>query len=215
MIRHHPAPEILTAYAAGSLHSGAMLAIACHVDICETCRGDVALWESAAGALLEVSEPAALSEGAFERLLPMLDEALPARRALEIPKYLQRFDVPAPLLSHRIGMRRWVTPNIWFAPVAIGGKSSVRTYLVYSRRNTIFPEHTHVGREFTFVMHGSFSDATGTYGKGDLAETDESVMHSPAVTSETDCLCLSSADAPMRLMGLPARIIQVLAGRHY
>jgi putative transcriptional regulator len=215
MIHHHPAPEVLTAYAAGGLHGDAMLAIACHVDSCAICRGEVALWESAGGALLESSEPAALSEGAFERLLPALGEAAPERRALDIPKYLQGFDIPVPLRSHRIGMRRWVTPNIWFAPIAMGGKSSARTYLVYSRRNTTFPEHTHVGREFTCVLHGSFSDATGTYGKGDLAETDESVMHSPAVTSDSDCLCLSSADAPMRLLGLPARLIQVLTGRLY
>jgi len=215
MIRHHPASEVLTAYAAGTLHSGAMLVIACHVDSCAICRGEVALWDSACGALLESSEPAALSDGAFERLLSSLNEAAPARRISEIPEYLRRFDIPTPLRSHKIGMRRWVTPNIWFAPIAMDRKSSARTYLVYSRRNTTFPEHTHVGREFTYVLHGSFSDATGTYSKGDLAQTDESVVHSPAVASQSDCLCLSGADAPMRLLGLPARAIQVLAGRLY
>jgi putative transcriptional regulator len=215
MIRQHPAPEVLAAFAAGSLHGGAMLVIACHVDACAVCRAEVSLWESTGGAFLEASETAALSEDAFDRLLPALDAPAPRHRAPEIPKYLRRFDVPAPLLSRRIGMRRWVTPNIWFAPIAVGAKPPTRTYLVYSRRNTMFPEHTHVGREFTYVLHGSFSDATGTYGKGDLAETDESVLHSPTVTGESDCLCLSSADAPMRLLGLPARIIQVLAGRHY
>ena len=123
--------------------------------------------------------------------------------------------MPGPLRQSRIGRRLWVTPNIWFAPIAIQPKSSARTYLVYAKRNTAFPMHTHIGREFTNVLHGSFSDATGAYGPGDFAETDESVTHSPAVTRQSDCLCLSSADAPMRLLGLPARLIQTLVGKLY
>lgn len=131
------------------------------------------------------------------------------------PEYLRRFDPPAPLLAQTIGMRRWVTPNIWFAPIAIPANSSARTYLVYARRNTTMAKHTHVGHEFTSVLYGSFSDDTGTYGPGDFAETDNSIVHAPAITGESDCLSLISTDAPMRLVGLTARVIQTMTGTLY
>ena len=40
MIRHHPAPDILIQYAAGSLHAGAALVVACHLEGCAVCRGE-------------------------------------------------------------------------------------------------------------------------------------------------------------------------------
>ena len=46
-------------------------------------------------------------------------------------------------------------------------------------------------------------------------ETDDTITHAPAVTAEDACLCLISADAPMRLKGQPARFIQALAGTLY
>ena len=37
MTGHHPSPEILAEYAAGALHGGAMLVLACHIESCAVC----------------------------------------------------------------------------------------------------------------------------------------------------------------------------------
>lgn len=215
MIQHHPSPEILAEYAGGALHAGAMLVVACHIETCAVCRSEVSLWEGAGGALLEEAAPEALSDGALERMMARLDGAEAVTIRHPVPDFLDRFDLPAPLKGRAIGRRRRVTPNIWFAPVDMPDGGSARTYLVYAGQSTVLAEHTHVGREFTHVIAGAFADTGGRYDKGDFACTDETVTHTPGVTGEAECLCLISADAPMRLMGLPARIIQSLTGTLY
>ena len=161
------------------------------------------------------SAPVALSDGALERMLARLDTNEPQAVRHAIPDFLARFDLPAHLTLQKIGRRRRVTPNIWFAPVEMPAQGAPRTYLVYAGRNTVLSEHTHAGREFTQVLAGAFADSSGRYAKGDFACTDEAIIHSPAVTEESECLCLISADGPMRLTGLAARIIQGLTGTLY
>ena len=215
MTQHHPSPEILAEYASGALHAGAMLVVACHIERCAVCRSEVALWEGAAGALLESSTPVALSEGALERMLMRLDTVEPQAVRHPVPDFLARFDLPAQLMSQKIGRRRRVTPNIWFAPIEMPAQGAPRTYLVYAGRNTTLAEHNHAGREFTHVLAGAFVDGSGRYANGDFACTDEAITHTPAATEESECLCLNSADGPMRLTGIAARVIQGLTGTLY
>ncbi len=217
MIRHHPAPEILADYARGTLHAGAALVVACHIHECETCRREAAVWESFGGHFLHGVQTTALASDALDRVLAKLDgDAAPDREATsKFPQFLDRFAVPAPLRRQRVGFRRWVTPDIWFAPVHLRPKTEALTYLVYARQGTTLAMHTHKGPEFTNVLYGSFCDDSGTFTCGDFAEADEQTVHAPAVISDAECLCLISADSPMQLFGLPARIIQALTGNLY
>jgi putative transcriptional regulator len=214
MIAHHPSPDILAQYAAGSLHAGAALVVACHLEGCVVCRGEVALWENVGGALLEDGASAPLSEDALARMMARLEEPMPVPAAPKVPDYLQRFPLPQALKAVKIGRQRRVIPGIWFAPIAMGG-GTTRTYLVCAARDMSLAEHTHGGREFTHVITGAFRDTSGLYQAGDFASTDESVTHNPAVTAEAECLCLISADAPMRLSGLAARLLQAVTGTLY
>jgi putative transcriptional regulator len=214
MIRHHPSPEILADYARGSLDAGAMLVIACHVHDCVICRSETGLWENAGGAMLETLELAAMNDGALEKALARLD-TLPAAPKHRLPRYMQEFDVPAPLARQHIGFRRWVTPSIWFAPVHMGAQSEARTYLVYARAGTTLAQHTHRGPEYTQLVHGSFADGTGSFARGDFACVDEDILHAPAVTLESSCLCLSHSEEPMQLTGRVARLIQSVLGTLY
>jgi putative transcriptional regulator len=212
MNRHHPDSEILAEYAAGRLHRGAMLVIGCHLETCVLCRQEAGLWESVGGALLEDAAPADMSEGALARMMARLDE--PEAPLPALPDFLTRFDIPQHLAAQKIGRRRFVTPGIWFAPVA-ADEGEARTYLVYAKAGAVLAEHSHRGREFTQVLAGAFFDATGLYGAGDFALTDDALSHAPAVTGDSECLCLISAEAPMRLRSLPARILQAMTGSQY
>ena len=213
MIHHHPDPEVLADYAAGQLHRGAMLVIACHLENCALCAREVSVWECAGGALLDDAPPAEMSKDALARMMTRLDTASgPRPRAT--PAFLSRFDVPRALAAEKIGRRRFVTPSIWFAPVG-RNDGEARTYLVHAGPGAILSEHQHRGREFTHVMAGAFSDVSGTFRAGDFALTDEALVHAPTVTEDGACLCLISTDAPMHLISLPARILQAVTGRHY
>jgi putative transcriptional regulator len=215
MILHHPAPDILAQYAAGTLHAGAALVVACHLEGCAVCRGETELWEHVGGAFLDDIAPTALSQGVLERMMARLDEPARAPHVPVVPDFLRDFQLPQALKAAPIGRRRRVTPGIWFAPITMPGEGASRTYLVHAVRDMALAEHSHRGREFTHVIAGAFADTSGRYGHGDFALTDETVTHNPTVTAQADCLCLISADGPMRLSGLAARVIQALTGNRY
>jgi putative transcriptional regulator len=214
MIRHHPSPDVLSDYARGALPAGLKLVVSCHLHSCEVCRREVAVWENAGGALLLAAAPVALADDALAKALARIDGAEPAQRpAKHLPEFLKRFPVPPPLQGQDIGSQLWLTPSIWFAPVRFPAGCQGRTYLVYGKENTVLPEHTHRGREYTSVLCGSYSDGTGTFAEGDFEEVDGSLSHAPAAQSE--CLCVISADAPMLLHGRIARMVQAVTGNLY
>jgi putative transcriptional regulator len=215
MIRHHPSAEVLADYARGRLNPGATLIVGCHVDGCATCRSEIGLWETASGVMLETREIAPLTDGALERVLLKLDADRAAAAGNTMPVFLGRYAVPDLLKRQHVGMRRWVTPNIWFAPVPSASTRSSLTYLVYARANTVLSQHTHGGLEFTHVMHGSFADSEGVFAPGDFAQTDSQVLHAPTATRDSGCLCLISSESPMQLTGTTARILQSLLGTLY
>lgn len=210
MIRHHPSPEILSDYARGALADGMALVIACHVAGCTVCRGEVGLWDSVGGAMLETTDAVALGNDSLAKTLARLN-AQDSSKPVALPNFLRGLSVPGPLAQRRIGARRWVTPNIWFAPV----DGNPLTYLVFARRNTKLSFHTHGGREYTHVLDGAFDDVIGRFQVGDFADTNEAVEHAPKATPDGSCLCLISSETPMRLKYRPAQIIQLLLGKQY
>ena len=215
MIRHHPSAEVLADYARGNLNPGATLVIGCHIDGCARCRSETGLWEIVSGAMLEARDVATLADGALGRALLKLGVERTDTAGNTMPGFLKRYAVPDLLKREQVGMRRWVTPNIWFAPVLSVSAASSLTYLVYARANTVLSQHTHGGFEFTQVVHGSFADSEGVFGLGDFAQTDPQVLHSPTATKDSGCLCLISSEAPMQLTGTTARILQSLLGTLY
>ena len=215
MIRHHPQADILRRHAVGALSPGLALAVACHVDVCAVCDAAVAAWESFGGALLQSAPRVPLSPGALERTAVKIG-ATPSLRREQVPGFLKRFSLPAPLRSQAFGARRWVSPNIWVAPVRVEKTSNAaRTYLICARPGTAIPKHAHGGAEFTSVLHGSFADDGNVYDEGDFARSKRGDVGSPTATAQDDCLCLVGAEAPMQFFSVSARAAQFLSGAVY
>jgi len=216
MIRHHPAPELLAMFAAGGLAPGAALVLACHLERCASCATQVAALESAGGQFLDGLPPTPLAPNALEKALAALDRepSGDVPRTTELPRYLSRYSLPSSVHKAGMGSRRWITPNIWFAPIRIAGSRSL-TYLLYGRPDTMLSRHTHRGREFTCVLHGSFHDEVGRFERGDFEDADEMLLHAPTVETGSDCLCIIDAEAPMLLTKRSARVVQTLLGRAY
>jgi putative transcriptional regulator len=63
------------------------------------------------------------------------------------------------------------------------------------------PHHGHFGLELTLVLSGAFGDGHGIYRRGDLVIHDEDSEHQPSAVAGSDCICLISQTAPIRLNG--------------
>ena len=215
MIQHHPQAEILRRYAIGALNPALALVVACHVEGCEGCGAKVAVWESLGGALLKSASTVPLAADALDRTIARITAApLPHRE--QVPDFLNRFSLPVALRFQAFGVRRWVSPRIWVAPVRVQKASPpARTYLIWARPGTAIPTHAHRGAEFTVALHGSFQEDGNIYDAGDFAHSKEGDVASPIVTAHGDCLCLVGAEAPMRLFSVVTRAVQFLSGTVY
>ena len=92
--------------------------------------------------------------------------------------------------------------------LSAGDQGSAR--LLYIPPGRAVPDHSHKGLELTLVLQGSFSDATGRFGVGDLEIADEDLEHTPVADEGAPCICLAATDAPLTFNALMPRLLQPL-----
>jgi putative transcriptional regulator len=202
---HHPSEERLLDYASGASPEPVALLVATHLALCPGCRRAIAELEAVGGALLEELPPEPVNDDSFARLLARLDRPAPAVPAVSSGDPI----LPQPLRDYigsldRVAWRR-------FGPVyevrLLTGFDRLTTRLVRIRPGSVMPRHTHAGSELSLVLQGGFSDVTGHYRRGDVAEADREVDHRPVVDADEECLCLAVTDAPVRLTGRLGRLL--------
>lgn len=213
-VNHHPSEELLLDYTSGALGEAWSIAIATHLALCPDCRHTVSFMEDIGGSLLETVNPTPGKENAFDALLSKLDSATetsdprPApptasARKLILPQPLRGYlgcDVDG-LVWKRLGM----AASQIIIPTGEKG-ATVRLLRIAAGRPV--PQHSHGGLELTLVLCGAFSNETGFYGRGDLQEADEDLLHQPHAAPGEDCICLAVTDAPLRFSSLAARLAQ-------
>lgn len=200
--------ELLAAYAAGALSPPLYALVASHLVLSPRNIGFVAALEEGLSAAMEMAPG---------KRLPDRDQRLAAIFAAEAPAEpaLRQSPLPAPLQS-LIGVNfdeiRWRTrlPGISEYHIAAHEAGEATLYRIKSGRK--MPVHTHRGTEATLVLRGSFRDAFGVYGIGDIALADSEIDHQPIVDSSEDCLCFAVTDAPLRLTGPVGRYVDRLFG---
>jgi putative transcriptional regulator len=204
-VTHHPSPELLAGFAAGTLDAGEHLAVAVHASGCPTCRRFVGAVEGIGGSALEAVEPVAMKAGAFETVMAQLHRSplRPAPRSGSVTDG----DLPEILRHYRIGRRRRVAPGISMRPIELPGPSKSRAFLLRSEPGTHMLEHTHSGTELTCVLRGSFSHEGGRFGPGDFDFGDETLDHQPIVGDGEPCLCLVAMTGDLRMNGFFGRLI--------
>jgi putative transcriptional regulator len=72
--------------------------------------------------------------------------------------------------------------------------------------------HTHRGEELTLVLAGGFSDATGTYARGDVQTALSDILHRPKADPGEDCINLAVTDGTLIFQSLPFKLIGRLFG---
>jgi putative transcriptional regulator len=204
-VTHHPSPELLAGFAAGTLDAGEHLAVAVHASGCSTCRRLLRAIEGIGGSTLESIEPAPMKAGAFEAVVAKLDRS-PPQPSAPADSFADD-DLPEILRHYRIGRRRRVAPGVSMRPIELLGPSRSRAFLLRSNPGTRMLEHTHTGTELTCVLRGSFSHEGGRFGPGDFDFGDETLDHQPIVGDGEPCLCLVAMTGDLRMNGFFGRLI--------
>ncbi len=212
---HHATDETLMRFAAGTLAAGPAIVVDAHLAHCPACRARVGTYEAVGGALLDASEPTALSATALSDVLALIDEeegvAAP-EPALPAPVEIEGIRLPDALRGCDIGRWRWIGPGMKMSRVGIPHDPDANLILLKVGAGRALPDHGHVGTEFTYIISGSFTDTFGTFRPGDLAEMDEDVEHQPIVDRDCECICLAAMEGRMRFKGVIGRMLQPIFG---
>ncbi len=194
--RHHPSPDILAAYAAGTLAPGFGLVVGAHVETCAECRKNVAAYEAASGKALEALPQEAVASDALARVMARIEAPAKAEAADTRP-LLERL----PLKS-----RRWVAPGVWVAAVDTPHAAEDRVYLLSVAPGMPTARHEHSGAEFCTVLQGAYRDEVGVFRAGDFAAAEHDLNHQPVVEGDESCVCLFATEGRLKPQGLIGKL---------
>lgn len=216
MPAYHPESELLMDYASGALPEPVALLVASHVSLCRDCQAEVRRLEALGGVLFDGLEGETLAPEATDRALARLEVPESLEAEPPAPPSPSRADrlVPRPLrdyLGDDLEALSWKTRASVSEAALLTSFPGFRTRLLRIKAGTALPQHTHEGSEYTLLLAGGFTDASGHYLRGDVAVADPSVDHRPVADEGEDCLCLAVTDAPLRLTGPVGRYLNFLA----
>lgn len=209
-VRHHPDDALLLAYAAGGLDAAMSLILATHLTFCARCRRLVAGQEQIGGVLLEDIPPVAMDGDALARVMARLDEP-----AASEPHQPSNDNTPPPLravLGRDLAHVRWrnMGPNLGYVTLYRQGPVAVR--LLRGAPGTDTGSHSHRGMEYTLVLRGGYTDATGSYGPGDFQMASAEVRHNPVADPGEDCINLSVTTGRLNFDNAVQKIVAHLFG---
>ena len=214
MVEHHPAPELLAAYSAGSLPLSHALSIGAHVEYCSICQTNLQRLNNLGAQIFETQARSPIPDDLRSSVLDALDENDPHEECETCaePKY----DKSIPRCLHQFipegyDALNWtrISSSIETAKLCTD-KHGARVEMVRIKPGGRIATHTHTGDEFTVVLEGSFSDESGIYRTGDFVLKDSSHKHKPMATKDARCICLTVTDAPIAFTGFFTRWLNPL-----
>lgn len=214
-ITHHLDDATIMAYAAGTLGEAHSVVVAAHVAMCRDCRGAIRAAEAVGGSILLEQDSNAVSDACRAATLASLDGVA---RAAPVKLRGVVTDVPLPLCNllggKPLAELKWKVraPGVAKYDIALSPGSRTRLQLMRLGSGRKMPDHGHGGEELTLILKGSYSDHTGRYQRGDVADLDEETEHQPMIDSDGDCICLIATEAPTRFKSFWARLAQPFIG---
>ncbi len=168
--------------------------------------------DALAGVWLETETPAPMAADALTKALARISATPQVRPRAAADR--SPIVVPAPLRSaveeaERQRGWKWAGPGIRSLDIVRDGGIKAQLLRIEAGRST--PRHTHVGKEYTLCLQGGFTDSRGSYGPGDVAVGDPSIVHTPTADEDGPCLVLAITDADLKFTGVMG-LIQRLTG---
>ncbi|MDR6992736.1 ChrR family anti-sigma-E factor [Luteimonas sp. 3794] len=205
----------LVGYSAGALPVAFAAVVASHLELCATCRAQLAVADAIGARLIEQQEGAPLSSPAREAFRARLEgEAIEPPRA-PAPQPQPQSDpdlLPTPLrpwFGDRYSTLRWRTvgPGIHLLR-AQGDAPGAQLMMLRTAPGRRMPQHSHGNNELTLILRGAYDDVLGHFGPGDVADLDLDTEHQPVTSPGVPCICVFASDAPMKFSGWIARAMQ-------
>ncbi|WP_233009766.1 ChrR family anti-sigma-E factor [Rheinheimera faecalis] len=218
-VKHHPALELLEQYIEASLAPELSLAIAAHLDLCPHCQRIKMDLEAEAGAALVSLPEEQSTETDWQQMLdfitaqPEVAAKMAKRQPFAVQIQNSEILLPAslkPLLQNKL---KWFNLG-GISTAKLAGEDQHNVSLLYIRKDSEVPQHTHLGLEITLVLKGKIYDEVGCYGEGDLLINTPDHTHTPRTMSE-DCLCLSVLTAPLKFKKGLTRLLNPLQHLFY
>lgn len=212
---NHPSPDLLLSYSAGTLSPSHALCIATHLEFCPMCRAAHQRNNAVGGTLIESlasqgDQQNKVSDTLKDKVMGLisneevntdapapihLDEANSSSSA-NIPRVLKS------LIRNGFGDLDWqristTAKSCQLFTDEVGNKIS----LLKLKPGGRVAKHDHLGKEYTVVLTGAFSDEDGVYRAGDFLIRDSNDAHSPIATKDAECICLTLQEAPLQFTG--------------
>lgn len=204
-------PDLLAAYAAGSLSDGMRLLVASHIALNPASRTKVSRLEGIGGALLRDASAATLGPGCLDAALSRIDG--PEGRAEPVCEAPSDEVLPAPL-SQALGVGsaeirwRFLLPGL--SEYRLEGFIGEEVSLLRARPGVRILQHTHAGDEATLVLSGRLKDGGAVFARGDVSLADHTDDHHPEVVGAEVCICLVVLSGSMRFTGPVGRALNIL-----
>lgn len=199
MAHFHPDIDLLTEYSAGSLPLAQSTCVAVHVGQCDHCQRLAAQLSDIGATLMEALDPLPVGDAQLDAVLARLDEETPLQYEREsqpdsaTPGLLQR------LMRGNFSDLTWKNIGSTLRISYLNTGDPLHEFALYHiRAGGRIPEHTHRGGEMTLILEGGFSDADGSYHKGDFLYRRPGDVHAPTALQSEDCICLAVLDAPLK-----------------
>ena len=198
MTNYHPDLDVITEFSAGTLPLAQSACVSVHMGYCGQCRHQADQLANVGAALFESLDPVPVGDTQLNAVLARLDEQPP----LEYAKTAEKSGTPAilqRLMSGDFSDLSWkkISASLRISYLQTGDPDH-EFALYHIKAGGRIPEHTHQGSEMTLVLEGGFSDANGSYHKGDFILRRPGDVHAPTSLQSEDCICLAVLDAPLK-----------------
>jgi len=216
MINFHPSQKMLTAFSAGELPLSLSIAVSAHIELCDQCAQQAQRVEQSLSQ--EAWQDNTLENADFGDMLQAImatsHETLQATKivAKATTKIAGR-EYQLPTAFKKFTDIKWSGFGAISRARVINDEKNIRASLLHITKGGCIPEHKHKGYELTLLLDGSFSDAAGTYQKGDFIWLDGEQSHSPF--TKEGCLCYAVQDAPLHFMSGVSKVLNPLGNLIY
>jgi putative transcriptional regulator len=213
---HHPSEDALLAYAAGTLDEPTSVLVATHLALCPKCRASIATAEAVGGELMESLTPAPAVKVSAGDVLALIDAKTELRSDVRVERAANTNTadtlLPQPLRTYVQGGLdsvnwRWMGPGVRYARI-LEDESGAKVGLMRIASGTRMPHHGHSDDEYTMVLAGGYTDAFGSYRRGDVETADTDTLHQPVADDDGDCICLVVTRGDLKPTGFFARLLQ-------
>ena len=219
MTEYHPSEDELIEYAAGNVDWAVGICISAHLHFCPECKARLAELTALGASCLESVASAEVGKHSLLNTMakirqreeastksnqtddtsatkPVMGRLSDVDEVTNLPSVVKKALVAS-------GEVKWasLSRSLKVAQVT-SGQNKYEVCLHRIKKGGKVAKHDHRGKEITVVLEGSFSDEVGTYNPGDYIVKMPGDTHRPTAALNKDCLCLSIAEAPVKLSGV-------------